>query len=138
MEKQFKKLACISYNKLWEQELDNIVSIGDKLQDLIINQLKIDVHDTYKKDEKITTDFEAINNEDVINKSYLDEKLSELKGQLSLLETDYNGFKLQYNKQSVEGSLFQRAVKTTIQLFHDKRFFDNLQNADKVSKIFCL
>ena len=30
---------------------------------MIINQLKLDVHDTCKKDEKVTTDFEPINNE---------------------------------------------------------------------------
>ena len=45
-------MACISYNKLWESEFDGIVSKSDKLQDLNINQLKLEVHDTYKKDEK--------------------------------------------------------------------------------------
>ena len=39
-----------------------------------INQLKFEVHDTYKKDEKITTNFEPVNNENVVNKSYLGEK----------------------------------------------------------------
>ena len=73
-------MAYISYNKLWESEFDGIVSKRDKLQDLNINQLKLEVHDTYKKDEKITTNFEAVNNEDVINKSFLDEKLLEIKG----------------------------------------------------------
>ena len=55
-------MAYISYNKLWESEFDNVVSKRDKLQDLNINQLKLDVHDTYKKDEKITTNFEPIDN----------------------------------------------------------------------------
>ena len=68
-------MAYISYNKLWESEFDGIVSKRDKLQDLNINQLKLEVHDTYKKNEKITTNFEAVNNEDVINKSFVDEKL---------------------------------------------------------------
>ena len=68
-------MAYISYNKLWESEFDGIVSKRDKLQDLIINQLKLEVQDTYKKDEKITTDFEAVDDKDVINKAYLDEKL---------------------------------------------------------------
>ena len=45
-------MAYISYNKLWESEFDGIVSKRDKLQDLNINQLKLEVHDTYKKDEK--------------------------------------------------------------------------------------
>ena len=32
---------------------------------------------------------------------------------MSLLESDYNEFKLQYNKQSVGEILIQRAVKST-------------------------
>ena len=67
-------MAYISYNKLWESQFDGIVSKRDKLQDLNINQLKLEVHDTYKKDEKIT-DFKPTDDSDVINKSYLDEKL---------------------------------------------------------------
>ena len=35
------------------------------------NQLKLEVHDTYKKDEKLTTNFEPTDNTDVINKAYL-------------------------------------------------------------------
>ena len=68
-------MAYISYNKLWESEFDRIVSKRDKLQDLNINQLKLEVYDAYKKDEKITTYFEPNDNEDVINKGYLDSKL---------------------------------------------------------------
>ena len=45
-------MAFISYNKLWESEFDSIVSKRDKLQDANFNQLKLEVHDTYKKDEK--------------------------------------------------------------------------------------
>ena len=105
-------MAYISYNKLWESEFDGIVSKRDKLQDLNMNQLKLEVHDTYEKDEKITTDFEPINNQDVINKAYLDEKLLKINGQNSHIENDYNEFKLHYNKQSIEEVLIQRAVKT--------------------------
>ena len=65
-----------------ESEFDGIVSKSDKLQDLNINQLKLEVHDTYKKDEKITTNFEATDDSDVINKSYLDEKLLKINGHL--------------------------------------------------------
>ena len=68
-------MAYISYNKLWESEFDGIVSKTDKLQDLNINQSKLEVHDTYTKDGKLTTNFEAVDNEDVINKGYLDSKL---------------------------------------------------------------
>ena len=129
-------MAYISYNKLWESEFDGIVSKRDKLQDLNINQLKLELHDSYKKDEKITTNFEPSNNEDVINKGYLDDKLLKINGRLSNLEKDYNEFKLQYNKQSVEDILVQRAVKTTIQILYDKGLFDTFQIADEVLKDF--
>ena len=39
-------MAYISYNKLWESKFDNIVFKNVKAQELIINQLKIEVHDT--------------------------------------------------------------------------------------------
>ena len=107
-------MAYVSYNKLWESEFDGIVSKRDQLQDSNINQLKLEVHDTYKKDEKITTNFEPTDNLDVINKGYLDENLLKTNGHMSELEKDYNEFNLQYNKQSVEDILIQRAVKTTI------------------------
>ena len=129
-------MAYISYIKLWESEFDGIVSKRDKLQDLNINQLKLEVHDTYKKDEKLTTDFEPTDNEDVINKGYLDSKLLKIDGHLSKLEKDYKEFRLKYNKQSVEDILTQRAVKTTIQILYDKGLFDNYANADKVLEEF--
>ena len=129
-------MAYISYNKLWESEFDGIVSKRDKLQDSNINQLKLEVHDTYKKDEKITTNFKPVDNEDVINKAHLDEKLLKIDGHLPKLEKDFNEFKLQYNKQSIEEILIQRAVKTTIQILYDKGLFDNFQNADKVLEDF--
>ena len=129
-------MAYISYNKLWESEFDGIVSKRDKLQDLNINQLKLEVHDTYKKHEKITTNFEPTDNSDVINKGYLDDKLLKINGHLSKLEKDYNEFKLQYNKQSVEDILIQRAVKTTIQILYDRGLFHNYANADKVLEDF--
>ena len=129
-------MAYISYNRLWESEFDGIVSTRDKLQDSNINQLKLEVHDTYKKDEKITTNFEPADNNDVINKGFLDKKLLKIDGHLSKLEKDFNEFKLQYNKQNVEDILIQRAVKTTIQILYDKGLFDNYQNADKVLEDF--
>ena len=131
-------MAYISYNKIWESEFDGIVSKRDKLQDLNINQLKLEVHDTYIKDEKLTTNFEPVDNYDVINKAYLDSKLLKIDGHLSKLEKDYNEFKLQYNKQNVEDILVQRAVKTTIQIIYDKGLFDTFQNADKVLEDFLL
>ena len=129
-------MAYISYNKLWESEFDGIVSKRDKLQDANISQLKLEVHDTYKKNEKIKTNFEAIDNEDVINKGHLDSKLLKIDGHLSKLEKDFNEFKLQYNKQNIEDILIQRAVKTTIQILYDRGLFDNFQNAEEVLKDF--
>ena len=129
-------MAYISYNKLWESEFDGIVSKRDKLQDLNINNLKLEVHDTYKKDEKLTTNFEPIDDSDVINKGYLDSNFLKIDGHLSNLEKDFNEFKLQYNKQSVEEILVQRAVRTTVQILYDKGLFDNYANADKVLEDF--
>ena len=129
-------MAYISYNKLWESEFDGIVSKRDKLQDLNINNLKLEVLDAYKKDEKLKTNFEPVNNDNVINKGYLDSNLLKIDGHISKLEEDFNEFKLQYNKQNVEDILVQRAVKTTIQILYDKGLFDNYANADKVLEDF--
>ena len=79
-------MAHISYNKLWESEFDGIVSKRDKLQGLNINQLKLEVHGTYKKDEEITTNFEPTDNADVINKGYLDDKLLKVNVHISSLK----------------------------------------------------
>ena len=51
----------ISYNKLWESEFDNIVSQKDTVEDLNFNQIKLQVHDSFKKHEKLTTNFELVN-----------------------------------------------------------------------------
>ena len=42
-------MAFISCNNFWESEFDNIVLKTDKVQDVNINQLKLGVHDKYKK-----------------------------------------------------------------------------------------
>ena len=124
----------INYGKL--KSMVSFVSKRDKLQDANINQLKLEVYDAYEKDEKLTTSFEPNDNEDVINKGYLDSDLLKINGHLSKLKIDYIEFKLQYNKQNVEEILFQRAVKTTIQILYDKGLFDKFQNADKVLEDF--
>ena len=81
--------------------------------------------------KKLTTNFETVKDEDIINKSYTDGNLSKIKGRLSFLDKDYIEFKLQYNKQTVDEILIQRAVKTTIQIFYDKCLFDKYADADK-------
>ena len=54
------------------------------------------------------------------------------------MEKDNNECKLQYNKQSVEEILVQRAVKTTIQILFDEGLFYVFPNADGVLKDFLL
>ena len=76
-------MAYISYNKLWEGQFDKNFSKRNNLQGLKINQVKLELHDSYKKDEKLTTNSEPMNNEDVINKEYLDEKLLKINGHLT-------------------------------------------------------
>ena len=100
------------------------------------NHLKLEVHDFYKKDEKLTTNFEATDNSDVINKAYLDEKINKKDGHTSYTEKACNEFKLQYNKQSVEHILIQKAVKTTIQVLYDNGLFDDYATADKILEGF--
>ena len=86
--------------------------------------------------KKITTNFEPTDDSDVINKAYLDVKLKKIDGHISYIEKDYDEFKLQYNKQTVEDIFIQRAVKTTIQILYEKGLFDNFQSADKVLEDF--
>ena len=119
-------MAYKSYNKLWESEFDGIVSKRDKLQDLYVNQLKLKVHDTYKKDRKITTTFEAVDDRDVTNKAYLDVKSKKIDGHISYLERHYNEFKLQCNKQSVEEILIPRALKQRYKYFIIKVYLINM------------
>ena len=76
--------------------------------------MKLEIQDTYEKDEKITTNFEPANNENAINKAYLDEKFLKIDGHFLFSVKDYNEFKTHYDKQSVEDTLIQKAVKTTI------------------------
>ena len=89
-----------------------------------------------KKDEKITTNFEPVDDSDVINKGYLDEELKKTNGHLAYIEKDYNEFKKQYNKQSVEEILPERAIKTTLQILYDEGLLENYANADKVLEDF--
>ena len=45
-------MAYISCKKQWETEFDNIVSNKDKVKYIKINQLKLEIIDSYKKDER--------------------------------------------------------------------------------------
>ena len=46
-------MAYIPYSKLRKSEFDDIAWEKDKVQDMKINQLKLELHDSYRKDEKI-------------------------------------------------------------------------------------
>ena len=89
-----------------------------------------------KKHEKKTTDFEAVDDKDVINKNYLAKKLKKIDGHIAYIEKDYTEFKLHYNEQKVENILIQRAVKITKQILYDKGLSDNYDNANKVLEDF--
>ena len=64
-------------------------------------------------------------------------KKSKIKGHKSSIERDYNGYKLQTNKQFVEEILLERGMKTTIQILCDKRLIIFYINSDEALKI-CL
>ena len=102
------------------------------MQDINLDQLKLKVNDTYKKDEKKTTNFEPSNPEDNVNKTYLDIKLSKIGGHISNREKGYNEVKLHCKKQSEDEAFFERAVKTTIQILYDKGLFDKYDDADEL------
>ena len=125
-----------SFKKFWKNDFDNIVSSKDKVQVVKTIELKLNLNDAYKGDEKITTKFESFDDRDVINKAYLDKKLAKIESQISYIEKDYNELKLPINKQPVEEVLVQRAVKTTIQRLYDRGFFDFYDISDEVIKCF--
>ena len=118
-------MAYISYDKLWRSAFYNIISAKkDRVQDIIFNQIKLIVNDSYILDAKKTTNFEPSNDEDVINKAYLHTKLSKKEGHSSLIEKNYLELNLHNNKQSVEAKLIEKAVKTIIQILYDQGLFD--------------
>ena len=71
------------------------------MHDISNNQLKLEVHDTHEKDEKLTKNFEAVDDTDVLNETYLDKKLSKIDGHLGVLEKYYNDFNLHNKKDLV-------------------------------------
>ena len=88
-------MAYISYNKLWEIEFDNIVPKNDKVQDLIFNQSKLEVHDSYKNDGNMTSNSEPVNNKDVKKKFVETKNCQKYKFKSFFFEKDYNAFNLQ-------------------------------------------
>ena len=109
-------MVYISYTELWRSVFCNNVSAKDRVQGNNLNQIKLKVNDTNKRNEKITTNFEPSDKKDVISKTYLDTNLSKIKASLSIKEKDFNEFKLRNDEQS-EDVLIERAVITTLQNF---------------------
>ena len=108
------------------------ISAKDRAQDINLNQLKLKVNATYRKDEETTTNFEPINDSDVLNKAYLEAQLTKIEGHISHTEKKDDEFKMHTKKQSVKEMLIDRAVNTTIQILYDKGLLDNYDNADEV------
>ena len=129
-------LAYIIFERLWESNFDNIVSTKNKMQNFNPNQLKLEAHYIYKKDEKITTNFKPAEDTDVKNKAYLDKEITKIDGQISCIVKNYNEDKL-HNKEDI---LIERAVRTTIPSLNDRGLFDNYSNgnAHEVSKDYLL
>ena len=130
-------MAYIRYDKLCRSEFYNNVSAKDKVKEVNFNHLKLKVNDTYKKVNKITTNSEPSNDEDVENKAHLDEQLSKIEGEISYIEEHCKENKLHNNKHSEE-FLIENAVQTTVQILSDMGLFDNFDNAEEILKDYLL
>ena len=79
--------------------------------------MKLKVNDTFEQEEKLTTNSEAANDEDVINNEFVDAKLAEVKNLTSYIEKNHEETK--DHERSNEKVSIGRAVKTTIQILYD-------------------
>ena len=80
------------------------------------------MNEIYEKNEKIATKFEPSDDEDVVNKAYLNTKLSKIDGHIPNVGKDYKEHKLHCDrdaKQSKDEVLIEKAVKTTVQIHYD-------------------
>ena len=118
-------MAYASYDKLWRGEFCSNDSAKVKTQVRDLNQLKLKLNDFHRKNENVATNFDPSDNSNLISKAQLNTKLTHIEGRLSINEKTCNEFKFHYNKQSVEKTLIEKAVKTTIQIFCDNGLFDN-------------
>ena len=57
-----------------------ITSAKGRMQDINFNQLNLKVTDTCRENQKLTTNFEALKEENVTKKAYIDRKLSKIEG----------------------------------------------------------
>ena len=81
-----------------------------------------------KKDGKLTTKIESVNDEHAINKKYL--YISRGKGSYIVYRRRFKKFI--DLERSNEEALIERTVKTTIQILYDNRLFNIYDNAGGV------
>ena len=117
-------MAYISYDKLWRSEFYNSVSANDRVQDKNLNQSKLKVNHTNKKDEKRTTSFESSDIEVVVNEAHMDVEKSTVEGYISYTEKGFIEFILRNDKQSEKEVSIERAVKKTIPILYHLGIFD--------------
>ena len=84
MEKQIrtinKNIAYIRYDNLWRSEFHIKIFANYRVQYTIFHQSKIKAEYTYKKIERITSNFEHSNSEEFVSKVFLDTKSSKMEG----------------------------------------------------------
>ena len=124
-------MAYNSFETLWQSDFYDNVFAENRVHDINLNQLKLKVNDTYRKNEKITTKFKRVHDEDVISKLYLDRKLSKIEGHQSLIEKDYSEYNMRNDKHPEKVSI-ESAVKMAIQTLYDKGIFVIYDIADGV------
>ena len=127
---------------MWRSEFCIIVSAKDRVQNKIVTPLKFKVNKTYKKDEKITTNFEPSSPEDARNKDFLSTTLGEVNGHIVYIEKIIlvkRIFQDPINKL-IRTSKIEQAVKVkaTIELVYDRRMCNRNDNADEVIKNYLL
>ena len=93
-------MAFISHVELRRNQFYTNVSAKNRLQDIILNQIKLKVVGTYKKDEQTATTVENPHIEDVVNKAHLDTEIAKIDGHISYRKEEYNEFKLLSSEQS--------------------------------------
>ena len=76
-------MAYIYYDTLCRSAFYKNFSVKDRWQDNNLNYLIFETNDAPKKEEKITINFAPPNDEGVVNKTYLDAKLTEVNGHVT-------------------------------------------------------
>ena len=115
-----RKMAYISYDKLWKSEFPKIASAKERKQNTYLHQIKLKIKEACKKSENITTDFELSTDEDVVKKTYVGTKLVGVNWHVSFIKK-FSEFKIE-DRKSPPG-LIGLAVKANIQRLYDEGFF---------------